>query len=674
MHRTSTHILLVEDNPGDVLLLRKMLQATPQGTSTIHAVPRLSDGMEYLRKGHADAVILDLGLPDSTGLSTFHAFQARHPDLPIIVLTELNDQEIALQVLRSGGQDYLIKGQINNELLSRSIRYAIERKQLELKLRKAKQETEEAARTLEESEQRFRSLFENSPVAIFITQPGGTIISANSAATEIFGWTNEEICRLGRAGLIEDNPELVSALEERERTGRIHARPLTAIRKNGERFPVEIDSVILPNKHQNAFVMMRDISERKRHEDQLKALAAGLEEKVRERTEELKSANRAKDEFLANMSHEIRTPLAGVFGITEVLLGRDLPGPVRDDLELVRSSSESVLFLLNDLLDLARVEQGKLDLHMVSFDIRTLVKNLVPLYTMQAERKGIVFQTSLAPDLPQMVVCDPDRLAQVIKNLLSNAVKFTEHGRITLDVRPEKVTEHLARIRFTVSDTGIGIPEVKVRTIFQAFTQADPTYSKKFAGAGLGLAITKMLVELMGGEVNVQSELGIGSTFSFTIGFEKAEPQVYLEQKQVISLSDLPPLTILLAEDNPVNRLFLRRAFTQAGHRVVEAENGAEVLHKLYGNTIDMVLMDIQMPEMDGIEATRRIRSGKHGRADIPIIALTAYAMKGDREKFLEKGMDGYVTKPVDFGELARTIRDIFQVYASDPRTSEYLC
>jgi signal transduction histidine kinase/ActR/RegA family two-component response regulator len=392
-----------------------------------------------------------------------------------------------------------------------------------------------------------------------------------------------------------------------------------------------------------------------RTEQNLRDLAGELEERVRERTVELENANRAKDAFLANMSHEIRTPVGEVIGMTDVLLQQDGAGPSREDLEIIRHSSGTILTLLNDLLDLSRIEQGKLELDIRTFSPKEMVSTLVRTFEMVALDKGIKFELIFGKDVPDRVKCDPDRIGQVLKNLLSNALKFTERGSVTLFVQLVKGTDHPDRLRFSVSDTGIGIPSEKQRQLFQPFTQLDPSYSKKFAGVGLGLAISKQLAELMGGEISVESESGKGSTFTMTLVIEKADEEAR-ETPASMTLPDIPPLSILLAEDNAVNRLFLRRALITAGHKVDEAENGKFALTKLKETYFDLVLMDIQMPEMDGTEAMRLIRSGSHGRPDIPIIALTAYAMIGDREKFLNNGMDGYVTKPVDFGELARTI------------------
>jgi signal transduction histidine kinase/CheY-like chemotaxis protein len=404
----------------------------------------------------------------------------------------------------------------------------------------------------------------------------------------------------------------------------------------------------------------------KQAQEELKKLALELEDRVRERTFELEQANRAKDEFLANMSHEVRTPVGEVIGMTDTLLQQEVPFPVRKDLEVVRNSSKTIMALLNDLLDLSRIEQGKLELHQRPFDIREVMASLVRTFEMQARDKGIAFETTIAEDVPGIVVCDPDRLGQVLKNLLSNALKFTETGSIRVQVHLDKATEHLAKIRFTVSDTGIGIPKEKIDEVFLTFTQLDTSYSKKFAGAGLGLAISKRLVELMGGEISVQSEVGKGVTFTFTVVFDKAvEAKQGEELQPAMALSDLPPMKILLAEDNAVNRLFLRRALIQAGHWVEEVENGKEVLERVGQNNFNLILMDIQMPDMDGLEATRRIRSGGYGKKGVPIVAITAYAMKGDREKFLAEGMDGYVTKPVEFGELARVIAEVCGISVS---------
>ncbi|MFW6323442.1 MAG: MASE3 domain-containing protein [Desulfovibrionales bacterium] len=400
---------------------------------------------------------------------------------------------------------------------------------------------------------------------------------------------------------------------------------------------------------------MRDISDLKKAEQDLQDLAQGLEAKVRERTIELERASQTKDEFLANMSHELRTPMTGILGVTEMLLEKELPSEVRSDLGLIRYSARSALTLLNDILDLSRIEQGSVELKKTDFNVREMIKNVARPFEIQAREKGLDFGLSLDESMPRTIECDPDRLGQVLKNLLSNAVKFTERGAVKLSAHVERDSERYTILRFSVSDTGIGIPGDQQDVVFHSFTQLDPSYSKKFSGIGLGLAISRRIVKLMSSTIQVESQQGHGSTFSFTLTTPRAAKNKN-GSAHAVSLADLPPMHILLAEDNPVNRLFLRRSFTTAGHKITDAENGAQVLEKLKQDRFDLILMDIQMPEMDGLEATRSIRSGVKGKESIPIIALTAYAMKGDKEKFLSQGMDGYVTKPVDFQELARMI------------------
>jgi two-component system, sensor histidine kinase and response regulator len=401
-----------------------------------------------------------------------------------------------------------------------------------------------------------------------------------------------------------------------------------------------------------------DVSELVRAKEEVEKFAKKLEERVRLRTLELEQANKSKDEFLANISHEIRTPMAGVLGLTEILLHQELPADVDADLEMIRSSANSVLTLLNDLFDLSRISQGKFEFHPTQFDLPTMVDEAIGPFRYQAMVKDLEFTLSIDESVPGQILSDKDRLGQVIKNLVSNAIKFTDHGFVKVEITSQKLDAETHRLFVSVSDSGLGIPKSKQKDVFNAFMQLDSTYSKKFAGMGLGLAISKSLVENMGGEITLDSTEGEGATFSFFVVCAWAS-QKPVSASPELSLSDLPPMTVLLVEDNPVNRLFLRRALVTAGHKMVEAENGRHALEMLEDTHFDLVLMDIQMPEMDGIEATRQIRSGGHGRADIPIVALTAYAMKGDREKFLDNGMDGYVTKPVDFGELARTIAEV---------------
>jgi PAS domain S-box-containing protein len=519
---------------------------------------------------------------------------------------------------------------------------------------------------LRKSEQRFRLLFENAPLPYQSLDERGYFLDVNKRWLEVLGYAREEVIGKWFGDFLD--PKHVQDFDRNFPIFKdacvVDDAEFVMVRKDGGTITAQFNGRVQSDNSgtfQRTHCIFTDMTDRKRMEQNLRNLASELEERVRARTADLERANRAKDEFLANMSHEIRTPMAGVLGLTEILLHQESPAKMQRDLELIHNSANSVMSLLNDLFDLSRINQAKLEFHPTQFDPREAVRDSLGPFEFQAKSKELEFILAFDESVPPMILCDRERLAQVIKNLVSNAIKFTDQGFVRIDIRAEERNLDTLLLFVAVSDTGIGIPASKHKDIFDAFTQLDPSYSKQYNGMGLGLAISKSLVEGMGGEITVSSTQGRGATFGFYIPCAKAAK----EHKPVasgIGLSDLPPMTILLAEDNAVNRIFLRRALVTAGHKVGEAEDGKHALAKLGDSSYDLVLMDIQMPEMDGVEATRRIRSGKHGRADIPIIALTAYAMKGDREKFLENGMGGYVAKPVDFGELARTIAEVLGI------------
>ncbi len=388
--------------------------------------------------------------------------------------------------------------------------------------------------------------------------------------------------------------------------------------------------------------------------------------------EQAEAASRAKSEFLANMSHEIRTPISGILGLSDVLRSTNLGERQSQYVELLRESATSLLTIINDILDLSKIEARKLRLEPELFNLEAWVRTVVEPIKVQAARKGLDLEVQLGPGLPAWLHGDPTRLGQILTNLLSNALKFTSRGRVTLRVIPQQVSGVDCELRFEVQDTGVGIPARKQDRLFRSFSQLDSSYAKQHCGTGLGLAISKSFVEMMGGRIWVESIEGQGSLFAFTARFGLPDGEAQAAQEQCaepLGLEHMPSLNILLAEDNRVNQEFLTHMLNSAGHRVRVAANGREALEALARETFDLVLMDVQMPEMDGLETTRRIREHDGGLFDpaVPIIAVTAYAMKGDRERFLAAGMDDYVSKPVDFGLLSGAIAKA--LFLLDPMT-----
>jgi two-component system, sensor histidine kinase len=393
-----------------------------------------------------------------------------------------------------------------------------------------------------------------------------------------------------------------------------------------------------------------------------------LEERIRQRTQELEkamhaalAASQAKSEFLANMSHELRTPMNGLLGMLDLVLESPVAGEQREHLEIAQRCAYSLLALLNDILDLSKIEAGRMVLEKVPFEVVSVVEDCVRSQAAKAAQKHVDLQFESTSDGPAFVAGDPLRVRQIVANLLSNAIKFTDRGWVRVRLGVSRADDGRLRVAADVTDTGAGIPADKLPYIFEKFTQADSSISRKYGGTGLGLAITRKLVDIHGGQIRVESRLGKGSTFSVELPFDPApagvKPEPVVQPAAPKPAAESKNARLLLVEDNAVNQRVVLAMLRKKGFQIDVANNGQEALNKLEAarEPYNLVLMDIQMPVLDGLETTRAMRRDPRWER-LPIIAMTAHAMIGDRERCLQAGMNGYISKPVQPATLISTI------------------
>jgi two-component system sensor histidine kinase/response regulator len=500
-----------------------------------------------------------------------------------------------------------------------------------------------------EAEAKFRAVFHYNPImSVLVTHPERTIVEVNDACLAGFRFTREQVVGRQASELdVWETPEEYARFSQFLKLPDMSRGFETAFRRpDGSKFKARINSNSFALSGRTYMLhLIEDFTERQR-----------IKAELLQAKEAAESANRAKSDFLATMSHEIRTPLNGVFGFVNLLLDTPLNAEQTESVNIIKRSADSLLDIINDILDFSKIEAGKLVLENAHYDLRTVCEDVVALMSPKAGEKGLRLTLEYASDMPSQLVGDSLRVRQILLNLTGNALKFTSQGGVHIEVR----LAHTGEIKISVTDSGDGIAADIQQKLFERFTQADSSTTRRYGGTGLGLAICKRLTELMGSKIGLTSELGVGSTFWFTQSAQSIPTAGVMEARRAIAAvpASLPPvrsgqsIRVLVADDNAINRMLVRRILERYGCRVDTANSGTEVVALMQNASFDLIFMDCHMPDMDGFEATRIMRQSQAGPRRIPIVALTASVTARDREECLMAGMDDFLGKPLEVEQL----------------------
>jgi PAS domain S-box-containing protein len=655
-------ILLVDDLPENLFALEVIL------SNENYLCVKANSGNEALKillhQQDFAIILIDVQMPMMDGFETVELIRQidKLKHVPIIFLTASMDNSLQIfKGYQAGAVDYMIKP-LSPEILKAKVAVFVDlhTKNQELLVQAEQLKKLNTDLTAQKLLSEYSlSLIEASHDPLFAISPEGKITDMNNASVKVTGIARPKLIGTDFFDYFTEPQKAREVYQKVFEKGFIADCPLILFHKNGKLIDVLFNGAVYKDDKGNvlgAAIVARDVTNKKRIEKELieakisAELATEIAEEAKINAENstviAENAVKAKQQFLSNMSHEIRTPMNAIIGFTKVILRTDLTEKQKEYLNAIKISGDALIVLINDILDLAKVDAGKMTFEKTPFKMKSSISAMLHLFENKIQEKNLKLVTEYDSKIPTVLVGDPIRLHQIILNLVSNAIKFTFKGKITVSVDLLHEDDDKVILKFAVTDTGIGISEEKIGTIFENFQQATSGTSRLYGGTGLGLAIVKQLIEPQGGTIRVNSIIHEGSTFSFTLPFQKTNVDIELENELAEIDSEMKNIKVLVVEDIALNQLLMKTLLDDFGFERDIAENGKIAIEKLQENDYDIILMDLQMPEMNGFEATKYIRNTMH--STIPIIALTADVTTVDGDKCKAVGMNDYIAKPVD--------------------------